>query len=359
MIANVQMSSDIAHSLTYGQDRCKGGEVFMGNYLDLTKAPREQAKDWEAMSNGYSVKCINIVLSFSSGDTRILREKMAMADRVGVEKGIVKAFLDELVARGNDNLYECPFVVAHHGNTDNEHFHVTILTTTATDGRRFNDRFIKKNACRAAAKVSEMYGLECAKKALEREKAHQVHVSKVKGERRRSRPYEDNPEKVASRMERAKAVERAKMRKAELKYRVEAIARRSSAGDFKVNLIRDGLSPIIMGGKGMGVCAFLDGKERSYSFLDLGIDMELVPMAKPDSPHPNSHNDVIRQRSKRNTAKPAAHAGKRNSLHKTVTGDAGGGSPSDRVSQRGDVNPDGSLNHGSDEEWRRRGGYSY
>lgn len=172
MIARVTRSSDVHASLTYGQNPEKGGEVFYLNETAERASPKEQADDWLAMANPYRTMCYNIVISMSMEDTKKIRNIDNTAKRVAFERSVIEAFLRELNCRGN-NVFDCPFVVAHHGNTDCEHFHITVLTTTI-DGRRFNDRFIKKNACRSAAKVSEEFGLEAAPRALELERRHQV-----------------------------------------------------------------------------------------------------------------------------------------------------------------------------------------
>ena len=149
MIANIQGSSNIGHSLTYGQNPEKGGEVFLMNGTDALACPEQQAQDWEAMSNDYKTKCYNIVISFSDSDSEKIRQIKDVTKRVEFERDVIRSFLDTMVEKGN-NIYDCPFVAVHHGNTDNEHFHITILTTTM-DGKRLNDKFIKLNATRAAA----------------------------------------------------------------------------------------------------------------------------------------------------------------------------------------------------------------
>ncbi len=52
------------------------------------------------------------------------------------------------------------------------------------NGKRFCDKFINKNANRAAACIAMKYGLEAPPKAVERETAHQ----EAEGQRRRRKP---------------------------------------------------------------------------------------------------------------------------------------------------------------------------
>ena len=46
-------------------------------------------------------------------------------------------------------MEEAPYIVAHHDNTDNEHYHI-VIRTTDINGKGFNEKFINKNATRAA-----------------------------------------------------------------------------------------------------------------------------------------------------------------------------------------------------------------
>lgn len=176
MMATVIKSSDISHSLTYAQNKEKDGEILFANLTDLSATPEEHARDWEALSNDYKTKIYNLVITFTPNETQALRSLPDNGwDKVST---LIKEFLSELAERGND-VSECPFVVARHDNTDNEHYHICILTTDIK-GNRFNDSFIYKNATRAAAKVAIANGLEGPPKAMEREKAHQEASGKRK-----------------------------------------------------------------------------------------------------------------------------------------------------------------------------------
>ncbi len=119
----------------------------------------EQAADWIATANNYRTQCYTIIISFTPEETALLR---SMPDN-GRDKvrTIIGDFLDELSARGND-VSACPYIVARHDNTDNEHYHI-VIRTTDVNGKRFRDNFINKNANRAAACIAMKYGLEAPK----------------------------------------------------------------------------------------------------------------------------------------------------------------------------------------------------
>ena len=179
MNARVGKSSDISHSLGYAQNRDKDGGILLANFTDITASPEEQARDWMATANDYKTRCYTIIISFTPTETVMLR---SMPDN-GRDKirTIIQDFLDELSERGND-VTECPYIVARHDNTDNEHFHI-VIHTTDMNGKRFCDKFINKNANRAAACIAMKYGLEAPPKAVERETAHQ----EAEGQRRKEK----------------------------------------------------------------------------------------------------------------------------------------------------------------------------
>ena len=288
MIANIQGASNIGHSLTYGQNPEKGGEVFLMNGTDALACPEQQALDWEAMANDYKTKCYNIVISFSDSDSEKIRQIKDVAKRVDFERDVIRAFLDTMVEKGN-NIYDCPFVAVHHGNTDNEHFHITILTTTM-DGKRLNDKFIKLNATRAAAKVSEQYGLEAAPKALRNERAHQVASGKRRSgigndetRQKRVHAYSYDEDAIKSRMQRREAVERAEKRKKSCRYVIEKVARFSTKDNFVDNLRKEGLYLFHDPKDGFFIVMKDNGKEYSYLLSkNLGVDVSLLPAIERD-----------------------------------------------------------------------------
>ena len=116
MIAKVLRSDNVAYTLSYGQNPEKGGEVFYLNETLEGQTPKEMADDWLAIANKYSPMCYHIVISMSDGDTEKIRSIDNPADRVEFERNVIDAFMCELDQRGN-NVFDCPFVVAHHENT--------------------------------------------------------------------------------------------------------------------------------------------------------------------------------------------------------------------------------------------------
>lgn len=274
MNARVGKSSDISHSLGYAQNHEKDGGILFANFTDFSSSPEEQARDWMATANDYKTQCYTIVISFTPQETAMLR---SMPDN-GRDKvrTIIRDFLEELGHRGND-VSECPYIVARHDNTDNEHYHI-VIRTTDINGRRFCDKYINKNANRAATCIAMKYGLETAKKAAEREKAHQEAEGKRRKERtaRQHKPSTSQAQ-IDEKMRRKRAVEEAKKRKAKLKYLIEKAAK--DAPDFISALAADGLSLFNDPKKGLSVMMTdPDGKEYRYGLAkDLGIDISIIP----------------------------------------------------------------------------------
>ena len=355
MIAKVNSSGTISHSLIYGQDYQKGGEIFLCQGIDLSASPEEQARDWEVFSNDYKTKLYNIILSFDDIDTEKLRQIKDVNKRVDFEKQVIKAFIKELAERGND-ITRHPFVVAHHGNTDNEHFHVSVLTTDF-DGHRIKDSFIGKNAVRAAAKVSKEYGLHAAPKALEREIAHQMASERRKGSdekvvrNRQSNSYDN----IRDRLRRAKAVEDANKRKRMLKYIIEKVAKESDKDNFIANLKAENLTYCQLH-KGYGITAEIEGEMRSYTFEQLEVDVTSLPLPvvekamgnSPKSSEGITHSHREKVKTIGNAAVRAVNGANR-LLHQTG-GSTGGQTESAEGAYSSDEN--------REEEWRREHGLS-
>lgn len=410
MIARVTKSSDVCFSLCYGQNPEKGGEVFYLNETAEYATPQEQAKDWLAMANRYKTMCYNIVISISKEDTKGIRNNVDnVAEVLEFERGVIDAFLRELNRRGN-NVFDCPFVVAHHGNTDCDHFHITILTTTI-DGRRFEDRFLKKNAYRGAAKISEEFGLQAAPRALYWEKQHQEAQARRKSraegktkqetkqerdEKRKKRGYtrvEKDPNEMQDRRQR---YERAEKRKKQCKFEIETIAKDKSTtnGNFLKRLADKGISLYF---DPYEQCLYAEihdadnDKQRTYSLEhELGVDMSLLERLKENAPVKDRVDKVNTKKyqtlkakvEKENAAKAKAVKAKSASASKSVNGQKQGKSAQRSLksggkglggllnaggshggqTQQGNVNPDGSKSSNSDdldEEWRRNNGYHY
>jgi hypothetical protein len=335
MNAVVGKSSDIAHSLSYAQNHGKDGSILLANFTDLSAALAEQAADWIATANNYRTQCYTIIVSFTSEETALLR---SMPDN-GRDKvrTIIGDFLDELSGRGND-VSKCPYIVARHNNTDNEHYHI-IIRTTDINGKRFRDNFINKNANRAAACIAMKYGLETPKKSAEREMAHQEAESRRREARtHRQHKPSDSQSQIDERMRRKRAVEEAKKRKARLKYIIEKAARDSP--DFIGALASEGLT--LAHDPKKGLCVRMvdsDGKERQYSLQkDLGIDMSILPATVwASSPSKQSRPTYSPSKTKLNSGiKDAPSGSSRNAEHEIRD------------------------NHSSDDlddEWKRRNGY--
>ncbi len=340
MNARVGKSSDITHSLTYARNRDKNGGILLANYTDLTASPEEQARDWMATANSYRTQCYTIIISFTPNETALLR---SMPDN-GRDKihTIIKEFLNELSERGND-VSKCPYIVARHDNTDNEHYHI-VIRTTDINGKRFRDKFINKNANRAAACIAMRYGLDAPPKAAEREKAHQEaegrrRKEKVKRQHRPSSSQSDIDEK----MRRKRAVEEAAKRKMMLKYIIEKAAKESDSADtFVATLAAEGIS--LSRDEKKGLCAVMtdaDGKVRKYSLAkDLGIDMTMLPnisvQGKSVSVQPSPLKPTVSLRIPRQRINADGGGSSRNAEHEIK---------------------DGYHSDDPDEDWKRRNGY--
>ena len=250
---------------------------------------------------------------------------------------IIGDFFDELSVHGND-VSECPYIVARHDNTDNEHYHI-IIRTTDINGRRFRDKFINKNANRAAVYIAMIYGLETPKKAAEREKAHQEAKSRRRKERtRRQHKPSDSQSQIDERMRRKRAVENAQKRKARLKYIIEKAAHNSP--DFIGALASEGLTLIHDSKKGLCVrMVDYDGKERQYGLQkDLSIDMSILPaVVLASSPTEQSRPTYSPSKPKHNSRiKDAPSGSSRNAEHEIR---------------------DSHSSDDLDKEWKHRNGY--
>ena len=352
MNARVGKSSDISHSLGYAQNHEKDGGILFANFTDLSALPEEQAQDWMATANDYRTQCYTIIISFTPEETAMLRSMPGNGrDKV---RTIIRDFLDELGQRGND-LSECPYIAARHDNTDNEHYHI-VIRTTDINGKRFCDKFINKNANRAAACIAMKYGLKTARKAAEREKAHQEAEGKRQKERttRQHKPSTSQAQ-VDEKLRRKRAVEDARKRKAKLKYLIDKAAKGPT--DFVGALAADGLTLFTDPKKGLCVkMTDSDGKERSYSLQkDLGIDMSIIPPVNITQPGTSKVSAT------KVTASPAMNKPSQSSPLKpksqgigiTNIKDAPSGSSRNAEYEI----RDGKGTDDPDEEWKRHNGY--
>ncbi len=352
MNARVGKSSDISHSLDYVQNHEKDGGILFANFTDLSASPEEQAQDWMATANNYRTQCYTVIISFTPEETAMLR---SMPDN-GRDKvrTIIKDFLDELAMRGNDTA-ECPYIIARHDNTDNEHYHIVIRTTDIT-GKRFCDKFINKNATRAAACIAMKYGLVTARKAAEREKEHQEAEGKRRKDKtgRQHKPSATQSQ-IDERMRRKRAVDEALKRKAKLKYLIEKAAK--GATDFVGALAADGLTLFTDPKKGLCVkMTDSDSKERSYSLQkDLGIDMSIIPPVNITPPG-TSKTPVTKVTTSQAMNKPSQYSPlKSKSKSPGVANIKDAPSGSSRNAEH-EIR-DGKGTDDPDEEWKRRNGY--
>ncbi|MBD5364482.1 MAG: relaxase/mobilization nuclease domain-containing protein [Bacteroides sp.] len=352
MNARVGKSSDISHSLGYAQNHEKDGGILFANFTDLSASPEEQAQDWMATAYDYRTQCYTIIISFTPEETAMLR---SMPDN-GRDKvrTIIKDFLDELGQRGND-VSECPYIVARHDNTDNEHYHI-VIRTTDINGKRFCDKFINKNANRAAAYIAMKYGLETAQKAAEREKAHQEAEGKrQKDKTARQHKPSATQSQIDEKMRRKRAVEEARKRRTKLKYLIEKAVK--GATDFVGALAADGLTLFTDPKKGPCVkITDSDGKERSYSLQkDLGIDMSIIPPVNITLP------GTSKTTATKVSAAPAMNKSSQSSPLKSKSESAGikniKDTPSGNSRNAEYEICDGKSTDDPDEEWKRRNGY--
>ncbi len=237
---------------------------------------------------------------------------------------------------------------------------MTVLTTTI-DGEHIHDSYIKKNAIRAAAKISEDFGLRAAPKALRNEIAHQVATGErdanVKGTRRVRHRQSNTAEIIQDRMRRREAVEKAERRKAMLKWNIERIARESTAANFTEKLKAEGIT-LCQLPKGWGVTVTLkEDKEHTYTFAQLDVDNELVTpllVIPPKAKEESSTNK--RKVSERKRVVPSPSGSITHTIKNT------GRILNQTERQSGSYSREDEVSKGryedSDEEWRRRGGHS-
>ena len=352
MNARVGKSSDISQSLGYAQNHEKDGGILFANFTDLSASPEEQSQDWMATANDYKTQCYTIIISFTPEETTMLR---TMPDN-GRDKvrTIIRDYLDELSQRGND-VSECPYIVARHDNTDNEHYHI-VIRTTDINGKRFCDKFINKNANRAAACIAMKYGLETARKAAERERAHQeAECKRRKDKTARQHKPSATQSQIDERMRRKRAVEEARKRKVKLKYLIEKAAKEST--DFVETLFADGLTLFTDPKKGLSVkMTDPNGKEYRYGLQkDLGIDMSIIPPVNITPPGTKktpvtkvTASLAINQPSQSSPLKPKSQSPRIAKIKDAASGSSRNAEYEIR---------DGKGTDDQDEKWKQRNGY--
>ena len=166
MIAKVGTSTNIISTLEYNENALKGGEVIFSNGIDPKMPVNLQARLLESYHNpNFKVKAHTIIISHGDNDSKRLTPEQ--------EKKYLRAFVDGMIERGFD-LDNSRWVIARHGNTDNVHYHMAVMTTKE-DGTRFKDYYLGKNASRVAAEVSKKFELEHATWSAKKESTHREH----------------------------------------------------------------------------------------------------------------------------------------------------------------------------------------
>lgn len=200
--------------------------------------------------------------------------------RIAFQKEVIKAWMEEVKKRGTD-ISSAPFIIAHHGNTMCDHFHINILMITY-EGKRFDDRFIGFNSQRACAKISEEYGLEACPKALENELFHQAAIAGEQQEnKRRKRQRTDDINKIQDKMRRKQKAAEAKKRRDGYKFVIEQTAKACTKDNFVAKLKEQGLEFQINSKGEYSIIVDVNGKQQAYTFKKLGVDMSIIPNMRP------------------------------------------------------------------------------
>lgn len=293
MIAKVSYVKSLSRALCYGENEKKGGEVLLSDMVFLDHTPQQKAQFWESISNPYRKKAVHIVLSFSDNDTKELRAMPEDARRIREEK-IVRQFMAELARRGN-NITDCPYVCYHHGNTDNEHFHLYVLMTT-NDRRRLRTKLIGKNATLAAARVSLEWQMEGPVRAMKQER---YRMEREKTQTRASaeagvnstdsggKVYEDAEAKLKHIQEKInlrRAIDEAAQRRAGYAATIREVAATShSREEFIAGLKAHDMEFYVDPKHGYSIrLPKVQGNGNHFSFKRLELSPDIVPyMAEP------------------------------------------------------------------------------
>ena len=290
MISKVSYVKSLSRALCYGENPKKGGEILDSDGVFLEHTPKQKAQFWESISNDYRKKAVHFIISFSDNDTK---ELMALPEdeRRKRELKILHQFMDEVCKRGN-NIKDCPYICYHHGNTDNEHFHLYVLMTT-WEGKRLKTKFVGENAKQAAARVSIDWQMEGPKQAMDkkrrkmaREKLSQPNEEPAAAMDEASAfdQAEKDLKEIEAKIRRSKSVEAAERRRAKYGSIVaEAAKACHDKESFIAKLKEDGIE-FYRNDKGRFCIRFTDeeGVARHNTFSQLGLSEDIVPyMAEP------------------------------------------------------------------------------
>ena len=235
MLATVSQTRSLVG--TYYYDRAlnkqeKGGHVIASNGIPQYSSAKTQLAYMKAYcSDKYEVKAINIVLSHSSKDKKLLEDNPDKKDKY------VTDFLQECQDRGID-LDNTPWIMMEHINTDCDHYHMIVLTTKF-DGSRLDTGFIGKRAAKAAMAASKKNGLHFAEGLEKREQARLKYIQKELGEEKVESVKSGVPlsDKVLEKIKRVTAQNRATANRAKSDRRAKSIAEATERREGMKNAI--------------------------------------------------------------------------------------------------------------------------
>lgn len=293
MLATASQTRSLIGSFIY--DRAlnkqeKGGHVVASNGIPQYASIRTQIAYMRAYcSNRYEVKAINIVLSHSSDDKKLLDAHSENKDKY------VNDFLSACKKNGID-LDNTPWIMMEHINTDCYHYHMIILTTKF-DGSRLDTGFIGKRAAKAAMNASKENGLHFAEGLEKREQARLKHIAKEAGvqdisttsvglsdkELAKLRKVSDENKGIKRRADarRAKAAEEAKERRNWVKDMFEQIANSSSSIEELTNSLQERGIDFSQDEKQNYTASIInDDRIVTYKLFRLGADLSLIDKVK-------------------------------------------------------------------------------
>lgn len=178
MLATVSQTRSLVG--TYYYDRAlnqkeKGGQVIASKGIPQWASAKTQLAYMQAYcSDKYQVKAINVVLSHSSVDKKLIE------NNPDLENKCVNDFIHECKGRGID-LDNTPWIIMKHVNTDCIHYHMIILTTMF-NGKRLDTGFIGMRASKAAWATSKKNGLHYALGIDKREQDRLNFIQETLGE---------------------------------------------------------------------------------------------------------------------------------------------------------------------------------
>ena len=293
MLATASQTRSLIGSFIY--DRAlnkqeKGGHVVASNGIPQFAPIKIQLAYMQAYcSDRYEVKAINIVLSHSSEDKKLLDTHPENKDKY------INDFLDKCKANGID-LDNTPWIMMEHVNTDCYHYHMIILTTKF-DGSRLDTGFIGKRAAKAAMTASKENGLHFAAGLERREQARLKHISREAGvqnlsttsvglsdkELAKLRKVSDENKGIKRRADarRAKSIEEANARSNWVKDMFEQMAKSSSSIEELTTSLREHGIDFSQDDKQNYTASIVNGDRRvSYKLARLGADISLIDAVK-------------------------------------------------------------------------------